>query len=1185
LQELRSFILGDVNKKERQIIEERLMTETAYFEELAMLEEELVQDYVNQKLSAAESKKFEQHFLVTKENRQKVKFAKAMNKIADEQPTEKKQNFFSSLIAFFMSPIPAFGAILIIGGIIGFFAWKNYNNQSEIAILLNKAQKNERPLDSRISDFDYAPNVKSEGTRSGNAQSENKDLELAEAKAKVLAAENPTAENLHELGRVYLAEKKFDEAIIEFEKAIKKNPNIAKLHNDLGVAYLEKGSQNKRENEEKEKQNRKVEEEKPYLELLAKANEEFAKAIELDKNLLEAYFNQALCIQLLNLPNQAKEAWENYLKLDSTSKWADEARKNLQNLEENKPISKTKEEILQDFLQAKEANDDEKAWQIISSNRDLGSSKLIPQQLAFLFVNSKVAGNEIKAKEALDALVYAGKLEEEKCGDLFWKELAYYYKNISNNKITKLNDAQNSLIKAHKLRKDRKLNESTKEFKLAKDIFMKVENFPLSHICDYWIANQLFHLNNIKESNSIYLNMANYGLQNKYKWLSTQAYIRLVSGVGVENKLSKSIYYVEQAIKLAEQTSDIYDLQRGYSIIIDRYRQASRYDKAFMSAEKTMAINLVPEASQRQKWSDYVNIANLLFAKRFYKTSSIYQEEALQISKNINETYFEQVSLFHLGMIYLTNKQYNVAEQYFSNSLKIAETFVDEEVRRKNVALAKLKYAHFKRVNKKYYEAIQFYKEVNEFHDTSQFKLESYDGQKGLLLSYLQNKDVVYIQDQIEKVLEIFKEYRSEIIEEQNRNSFFNNEQDVYDIATEYEFEKANFIKAFDYAEESRSRSLLDLQNSVVQVSTEEKIPEIRFSENLSEPLKLDQIQTEMPENIQFLVYSVLPEKVLIWSITKDNLATAKSEISSDNLQEKVTNYLELVSKNQELSEQIKLTKELYQTLITPIKDKLDSQKQIVIIPDKFLFRLPFATLYSDKYFIEDYKISYSPSANVFLNCTKKGKEFNSESAETLLSIGNPTFNETDYKNLQSLPSAKQEATEIAKSYEKSKILVENNATKNQVKSNLKNADIVHFAGHYLVEEKTPLLSSLVLAGDREESLANYEIISEKLSNTRLIVLSACDTGIEKYYKGEGMIGASRTFLAINVPIVVASQWKVDSESTKELMIRFHQLRKTEKFSTTEALRKSQIEMMKNEKFNQPYYWAAFLTLGGYTQF
>ncbi len=188
---------------------------------------------------------------------------------------------------------------------------------------------------------------------------------------------------------------------------------------------------------------------------------------------------------------------------------------------------------------------------------------------------------------------------------------------------------------------------------------------------------------------------------------------------------------------------------------------------------------------------------------------------------------------------------------------------------------------------------------------------------------------------------------------------------------------------------------------------------------------------------------------------------------------------------------------------------------------------------------------------------------------------------------MQPLPSAKEEAEEIAKEYENSLVLTEKDATKEKVKANLKQADVVHFAVHYVIEEGTPLLSSFVLAGDKKEesNLANYEIIGEKLSNTRLIVLSACDTEIEKYYKGEGVIGASRTFLATNVPLVVASQWSVDSEATKELMVRFHQLRKTEKISTAEALRQSQLEMLKTETFKQPYYWAAFMTLGGYAQF
>jgi CHAT domain-containing protein len=152
---------------------------------------------------------------------------------------------------------------------------------------------------------------------------------------------------------------------------------------------------------------------------------------------------------------------------------------------------------------------------------------------------------------------------------------------------------------------------------------------------------------------------------------------------------------------------------------------------------------------------------------------------------------------------------------------------------------------------------------------------------------------------------------------------------------------------------------------------------------------------------------------------------------------------------------------------------------------------------------------------------------------------------------------------------------------------NLRKSDIVHFAGHYIVDEHSPLLSSFVLAGDTKEdsSLANYEIISEKLLHTRLIVLAACQTGVEQYYNGEGMIGASRTFLTTGIPLVVASQWSVNSEASKEIMIHFHQYRRTEKLSTANALRHSQLEMLQDEKFKEPYYWAAFALVGGYAQF
>ena len=117
--------------------------------------------------------------------------------------------------------------------------------------------------------------------------------------------------------------------------------------------------------------------------------------------------------------------------------------------------------------------------------------------------------------------------------------------------------------------------------------------------------------------------------------------------------------------------------------------------------------------------------------------------------------------------------------------------------------------------------------------------------------------------------------------------------------------------------------------------------------------------------------------------------------------------------------------------------------------------------------------------------------------------------------------------------------------------------------------------------------LTNQELITQKLPQVKLVVLPACQTGIEHYYNGEGLVGLSRTFLAAGAPLVVASQWKVDSKATAELMRNFHFYRREKKLSTTAALRRAQLDMMESAggQYHQPFFWAAFATYGGYAEF
>jgi CHAT domain-containing protein len=155
-------------------------------------------------------------------------------------------------------------------------------------------------------------------------------------------------------------------------------------------------------------------------------------------------------------------------------------------------------------------------------------------------------------------------------------------------------------------------------------------------------------------------------------------------------------------------------------------------------------------------------------------------------------------------------------------------------------------------------------------------------------------------------------------------------------------------------------------------------------------------------------------------------------------------------------------------------------------------------------------------------------------------------------------------------------------------------AGVVHFAAHYVIDAKSPLESALLLSQPKQSSgheadglLQASEIYGLKLPRTRLAVLSACQTAAERSYQGEGAIGMARAFISAGVPVVVASLWPVDSGPTADLMIKFHEYRKTNGMPAAEALRMAQRDMlaMPDEKLRRPYAWAGFVAFGGHTNF
>jgi CHAT domain-containing protein len=143
----------------------------------------------------------------------------------------------------------------------------------------------------------------------------------------------------------------------------------------------------------------------------------------------------------------------------------------------------------------------------------------------------------------------------------------------------------------------------------------------------------------------------------------------------------------------------------------------------------------------------------------------------------------------------------------------------------------------------------------------------------------------------------------------------------------------------------------------------------------------------------------------------------------------------------------------------------------------------------------------------------------------------------------------------------------------------------VHFATHGYLDTARSGLSAIVLSMIDEQGnpqdgfLRTHDIYNLKLP-AELVVLSACDTGLGKDVKGEGIEGLTRGFMYAGARRVVVSLWNVNDKATASLMQRLYVGMLRSNKTPAAALRAAQIELLRTRQWQSPYYWAAFVMQG-----
>jgi CHAT domain-containing protein/tetratricopeptide (TPR) repeat protein len=380
--------------------------------------------------------------------------------------------------------------------------------------------------------------------------------------------------------------------------------------------------------------------------------------------------------------------------------------------------------------------------------------------------------------------------------------------------------------------------------------------------------------------------------------------------------------------------------------------------------------------------------------------------------------------------------------------------------------------------------------------------------------------------------------------------------------------------------------------------------PQLKIQRGDAEPFRIEEAAALLPDTKTLLLeYIVTDDRTYLLAIGRSetkNIISIKSftlPMTGKDLSEKVSRFRrQLAERDFDFTT---TAKELYAILIKPALSEIKDKNKLIIVPDAALWEVPFQALISDtnQYLIQSTALAYAPSLTFLRELQKtKNQESNFANA-SLLAVGNPllkgqrvTSARRDDK-LVPLPESEREVKNLAQLYgtEYSKILVGAEALEDRIKSEASRYNILHFATHGILNDTSPLYSSIVLSlteNDKEDGLLEaWEVMRMDLQ-AELVVLSACETGRGRIGAGEGLIGFSWALFVAGCPTTVVSQWKVDSASTSELMLEFHKHLKSSAADTkthlasAEALRQAALRLMQTNEYRHPFYWAGFVVVG-----
>jgi CHAT domain-containing protein len=397
---------------------------------------------------------------------------------------------------------------------------------------------------------------------------------------------------------------------------------------------------------------------------------------------------------------------------------------------------------------------------------------------------------------------------------------------------------------------------------------------------------------------------------------------------------------------------------------------------------------------------------------------------------------------------------------------------------------------------------------------------------------------------------------------EEFKSGLFGDVQQIFDRAIALSMAAGDVDGALALSEQSRSRALLDLVRDRVDTS--------RGAGTLAlVPVTSAIVRAALRDNEAIVEFHTLDDQLIAWVVRPSGtqgytIARTRKDLAGD-----IAAFRQAILDRRPAARAMGQT--LYTLLLAPLQ--LAPGEQLLLVPHDALHYMPFQALrHGDRYVIEEHMLAFAPSAGVAVQLARRSVD----QEAPLVAFGNPG---TDA--LLALPGAEREVEEIGALFTDSRIFVKAAATKTQFRTSMANAGILHVAAHADVDLVDPLQSRIRFAPDGDDAgfLEAREIYGLNLSKVALITLSACESGLGRVARGDEILGFTRSFLGAGASGLLVSLWPVEDDSTELLMTTMYRAL-AQGTPSAAAMQRAQLAVLRNARYGDPYFWAAFDLVG-----